>query len=75
MTETRGRRPGSHDKPHIPRGFVLRYRNGGWQVNHGRNWVRATEVSVQTMVITAPNGELHGAGVVTRRGSALIITA
>lgn len=70
-----GKPKGAKDRPHVPQEFVLRFRDGGWQVNHGKNWVKATEVSVQAMVLTRPNGELYGLGVVSRLGSVLRITA
>lgn len=63
-------------RPHPARPFKVRYQSGkGWSVQKQTNWLHAQEVSILAPVFALPDGMLHGQGVITRKGSIIIITA
>lgn len=65
-------------KPTVPKAFVIAHTPRGWRVKQGDAnaiWRHAREISLMAMVITQPNGELRGIGVVERNGDVIRITA
>lgn len=55
-------------RPHPARTFAVRFVDGAWQVQQGKTWRHAREISILAAVITSPSGVIYGSGVVTRTG-------